>query len=87
MTPALRSRLLIAGLYGLSAVALLAFLAVQTSFPLRWEWLFFGIAFAGTEVPWVTLAIGDFGVKLLVAAVMLIPFRLLLRMTAPVTAQ
>lgn len=45
MTPALRSRLLIAGLYGGSAVVLLAFLAVQTSFPLRWEWLFFGIAF------------------------------------------
>ena len=42
MTPALRSRLLIAALYGSSAAGLLAFLAVQTSFPLRWEWFFFG---------------------------------------------
>ena len=40
--------------------------------------LFFSIAFAGTGVPWVTLSLGDLVVKLLVALVMLIPFRLLL---------
>ncbi|MGJ3241366.1 MAG: queuosine precursor transporter [Opitutales bacterium] len=39
--------------------------------------LFFGIAFAGTGVPWVTLAIGDYGVKLAVALVLLVPFRML----------
>jgi len=37
--------------------------------------LFFSLAFAGTAVPWVTLAIGDFGVKMAVAGAMLIPFR------------
>ncbi len=37
--------------------------------------LFFSLAFAGTGVPWVTLMIGDFAVKLLVAALMLVPFR------------
>ena len=40
--------------------------------------LFFSIAFYGTQVPWITLAIGDFSVKLLIAFSMLIPFRLLL---------
>ena len=37
--------------------------------------LFFSLAFAGTAVPWVTLGIGDFGVKLALALLMLIPFR------------
>ncbi|MEM7407082.1 MAG: VUT family protein [Pseudomonadota bacterium] len=41
--------------------------------------LFFSIAFVGTEVPWVTLAIGDLGVKLAFAATMLLPYRLLQR--------
>ncbi|MCP5153426.1 MAG: queuosine precursor transporter [Ectothiorhodospiraceae bacterium] len=45
--------------------------------------LFFGLAFAGTEVPWPTLAAGDFGVKLLAAGLMLVPFRLLMNATAP----
>ncbi len=45
--------------------------------------LFFVIAFAATEVPWVTLAIGDYAVKILVAGAMLIPFRLLLGATKP----
>lgn len=36
--------------------------------------LFFSIAFYGTTVPWVTLAFGDFGVKILLALLMLIPF-------------
>ncbi len=49
MTPSLRSRLLIAGMYGLSALALLAVLATQTSFPFRWEWLFFGAAFGAFQ--------------------------------------
>lgn len=45
--------------------------------------LFFAVAFAGTTVPWVTLGIGDYGVKLLMALVLLLPFRGLLRWTAP----
>lgn len=48
--------------------------------------LFFGLAFAGTGLPWITWAIGDLGVKLAVALLMLIPFRLLLAATLP-TAQ
>ena len=40
--------------------------------------LFFSIAFYGTNVPWLSLAIGDLIVKLIVALIMLIPFRLLL---------
>ena len=40
--------------------------------------LFFSIAFYGTGVPWLTLSIGDLLVKILVALLMLIPFRLLL---------
>ena len=39
--------------------------------------LFFSIAFYATGIPWVTLAIGDLAVKLLIALLMLIPFRLL----------
>jgi uncharacterized PurR-regulated membrane protein YhhQ (DUF165 family) len=37
--------------------------------------VFFSAAFAFTEVPWVTLAIGDYGAKLVMAAVLLAPFR------------
>lgn len=48
--------------------------------------LFFGIAFAGTEVPWVTLAIGDYGVKIAIALLMLIPFRMLMGATRPVVS-
>ena len=40
--------------------------------------LFFSISFYKTGVPWVSLAIGDFFVKVLIALIMLIPFRLLL---------
>ena len=46
--------------------------------------LFFSIAFAGTEIPWVTLSLGDLGVKLFVALLMLVPFRLLLNTFKPV---
>ncbi len=40
--------------------------------------LFFSISFYGTSVPWLSLAVGDLAVKLLVAIIMLIPFRILL---------
>ena len=40
--------------------------------------LFFSISFYATGIPWVTLSLGDLSVKLLVALLMLIPFRLLL---------
>jgi hypothetical protein len=40
--------------------------------------LFFSISFYGTGVSWITLSFGDLSVKILVALVMLIPFRLLL---------
>jgi len=40
--------------------------------------LFFSIAFYGTALPWFTLALGDLMVKLLIAILMLIPFRILL---------
>ena len=40
--------------------------------------LFFSIAFYNTDVPWITLALGDLAVKLIAALVLLIPFRLLL---------
>jgi uncharacterized PurR-regulated membrane protein YhhQ (DUF165 family) len=40
--------------------------------------IFFSLAFAGTDVPWVTLALGDFGVKLAIALFALLPFRLAL---------
>jgi len=40
--------------------------------------LFFFISFYGTNIPWITLCLGDLVVKLFVALAMLIPFRLLL---------
>ena len=41
--------------------------------------IFFSVSFYNTGISWVTLAFGDLIVKLLVALVMLIPFRLLIR--------
>ncbi len=41
--------------------------------------LFFSIAFYNTGLPWFTLAMGDLAVKLAVALIMLIPFRLLVK--------
>tara|TARA_Y100001958_G_C21056422_1_gene420763 strand:- start:308 stop:856 length:549 start_codon:yes stop_codon:yes gene_type:complete len=38
--------------------------------------LFFSIAFYATGIPWLTLAFGDLAVKLFIALVMLIPFRI-----------
>ncbi len=46
--------------------------------------LFFAISFYGTSIPWFTLALGDLGVKILVALMMLIPFRLLLKTFKPI---
>jgi len=40
--------------------------------------LFFFISFYGTGIAWVTLSVGDLAVKIFVALLMLIPFRLLL---------
>ena len=46
--------------------------------------LFFFISFYGTGVPWITLSLGDLGVKMFIALIMLIPFRLLLRTLKPI---
>ena len=46
--------------------------------------LFFSISFYGTGVPWITLSFGDLLVKIFVALMMLIPFRMLLRPFKPV---
>ena len=46
--------------------------------------LFFSISFYGTSIPWFTLALGDLGVKIFVALMMLIPFRLLLKTFRPI---
>ena len=40
--------------------------------------LFFSISFYATGIPWITLSLGDLAVKVLVALLMLIPFRILL---------
>ena len=39
--------------------------------------LFFSISFYGTGIPWITLSLGDLAVKIFVALLMLIPFRIL----------
>ena len=46
--------------------------------------LFFSISFFGTGIPWFTLALGDLAVKIFVALIMLIPFRLLFNILKPV---
>jgi uncharacterized PurR-regulated membrane protein YhhQ (DUF165 family) len=50
--------------------------------------LFFSLAFAFTPVPWPTLALGDFAVKLAMALVLLAPFRAAMALIAarPATA-
>ena len=40
--------------------------------------LFFSISFYATGIPWFTLSLGDLAVKIFVALIMLIPFKLLL---------
>jgi len=46
--------------------------------------LFFSIAFYATGIPWFTLALGDLAVKLFVALLMLVPFRMLLKTFKPI---
>jgi len=46
--------------------------------------LFFSIAFYATGISWFTLALGDLAVKLLVALLMLVPFRFLLKTFKPI---
>jgi uncharacterized PurR-regulated membrane protein YhhQ (DUF165 family) len=45
--------------------------------------VFFSLAFAGTEMPWVTLALGDLGVKFALAVITLLPFRAALALWRP----
>jgi uncharacterized PurR-regulated membrane protein YhhQ (DUF165 family) len=49
--------------------------------------LFFSLAFAGTGLPWVGWAIGDFGVKVAVALAMLPAFRLLVGLRPALVAR
>tara|TARA_B100000579_G_scaffold115350_1_gene92416 strand:+ start:301 stop:882 length:582 start_codon:yes stop_codon:yes gene_type:complete len=49
--------------------------------------LFFSISFYNTDVPWISLALGDFIVKLLITLLMLIPFKILLKKTMPSEVQ
>ena len=46
--------------------------------------IFFSISFYGTGIPWLTLSLGDLSVKIFVALMMLIPFRLMLKTLKPV---
>lgn len=47
--------------------------------------IFFSLAFAGTGLPWETWALGDYGIKLAMVVVLLVPFRGMLRYTDPLT--
>jgi hypothetical protein len=47
--------------------------------------LFFSLAFAGTGLPWETWALGDYGVKLAMVMILILPFRGLLKYTDPLT--
>ena len=49
--------------------------------------VFFTLAFAGSGLPWVTWALGDFGAKMAMAAIMLLPFRLLMPALRPQLAK
>ena len=46
--------------------------------------LFFSISFYAPGIPWVTLSLGDLAVKIIVAIIMLIPFRFLLGTLKPI---
>ena len=46
--------------------------------------IFFSISFYGTGIPWITLSLGDLSVKIFVALIMLVPFRLLLKTLKPI---
>jgi len=41
--------------------------------------LFFALAFWGTSMPWITLAVGDYGVKVVIALALLLPWRVVAR--------
>lgn len=45
--------------------------------------VFFSLAFYGTEMPWVTLGLGDLAVKLAIALFALVPFRVALALVRP----
>ncbi len=45
--------------------------------------LFFSISFYATGIPWVTLSLGDLLVKIIVALIMLIPFRVFMNTFKP----
>jgi uncharacterized PurR-regulated membrane protein YhhQ (DUF165 family) len=47
--------------------------------------LFFSLAFAGEDLPWVTWALGDFGVKLAMGLLLVAPFRALVSLTMAAT--
>ena len=46
--------------------------------------LFFSISFYATGVTWVTLSLGDLAVKLFVSLIMLVPFKILLKIGKPI---
>ena len=48
--------------------------------------VFWGVGFAGEDLPWVTWALGDLGVKLVMAVCLLLPFRLLIGTRATTNA-
>lgn len=47
--------------------------------------IFFFLAFVGTGLPWHTWALGDYGAKLIMVAVLILPFRGLIKITDPLT--
>jgi uncharacterized PurR-regulated membrane protein YhhQ (DUF165 family) len=47
--------------------------------------IFFTLAFAGTGLPWETWALGDYGIKVAMVVILLVPFRGLLKYTDPLT--
>ena len=62
-----------------------AFAGVDAAFGMDDGSLGFAVPFLGGEAPlWISLAIGDFCVKILVGLAMLAPYGLLLRLTRPV---
>ena len=49
--------------------------------------IFFFIAFYNTDVSWISLAFGDFSIKILMSLIMLIPFRMLLNKINDITTE
>tara|TARA_B100000945_G_scaffold310083_1_gene301617 strand:- start:945 stop:1535 length:591 start_codon:yes stop_codon:yes gene_type:complete len=47
--------------------------------------LFFSISFYGTNLNWITLGLGDFAVKMFLAIIMLIPFKIVMSKLKDVT--